>query len=611
MRERFGQLRTIVRVVRLFPIAHRGITVVYWISVAVKAALPIAAILATTNLARISAGILLDGSGAPGGAFAEVFPAVLLVAALYLFQQVVGPLSYWVNDTLGEKLSEYWRERVMDAALTPSGISHLENPGSADRLWLAAGLDQRSFAPARVVSAVADILNWRLRGFASAFLLIPFGWWMPILLIITWLPLWYVIAARTQIQMTNAEHGSYDLRRSAYFRNTAMDTGAAKEIRLFRIGEWILDNLDRHYNLGSKEMWRDRGFTRWAFVPCILAPAVVSSLILILAVGRAISGSLTIPDITLITLAIIGAQNIGKSMAWWTRSFFGAGAVASGMELGDLAGYPQASILGKADLNDPPELIVFDQVGFSYPGTSITVLDGLELELQRGRSAAVVGPNGAGKTTLVKLLARLYDPQRGSISVDGIKLTDISPESWRSKIAIIFQDFVRYEMSLSDNISVGSIENRTNQMLISSAAEKAGMEKILGELEYSYETVLARGYSKSRYLSGGEWQRVALARAFAAVEGGAQILVLDEPTANLDVDAEASFFDRFLELTAGLTTVLITHRMASVRHVDKIFVLDGKRIIEAGSHSQLMKAGGVYANMFELQASQFAEREDG
>ena len=188
-------MRTIVSVVRLFPIARRGYTVVYWFLVLVKAALPIAAILATTNLARVSSLYLAGPAADSAGAFGAVFPAVLLVAVLYLVQQVIGPVSFWANDTLGDRLSEYWRERVMTAALSPSGISHLENPVSADRLWLAAGLDQRSFAPARVVSAVADILNWRIRGFGSALLLLAFAWWMPVALILTMLPLWYAIAA--------------------------------------------------------------------------------------------------------------------------------------------------------------------------------------------------------------------------------------------------------------------------------------------------------------------------------------------------------------------------------------------------------------------------------
>jgi ATP-binding cassette, subfamily B, bacterial len=391
---------------------------------------------------------------------------------------------------------------------------------------------------------------------------------------------------------------------------TAMDVNAAKELRLFRIGDWILEKLDTHYKNGSAEMWKDRGFTRWAFVPCILAPGAISGIILVSAIRSAVSGSISIPDVTLITLAVIGAQNIGKSMAWWTRSFFGAGAVTRGMELDDLAARPQAELSGHRVLETAPKHIAFSQVVFSYPGAKKPVLDGLELVLEQGCSAAVVGPNGAGKTTLVKLLARLYDPQGGAIMVDGVPLSDISPDSWRSRIAVIFQDFVRYEMSLAENIAVGSIENRADRALLSSVAQKAGLENLLSTLEYSYDTVLARGYSKSRYLSGGEWQRVALARAFAAVEGGAQILVLDEPTANLDVDAEASFYGRFLELTAGLTTLLITHRMASVKHVDRIFVLDDKRIVETGNHTELIEKRGLYAHMFELQARQFTRREE-
>ena len=613
MTSSFGQARAILRVIRLFPRAHRSLNVAYWMLVIAGGGLPIATIVATTNLARVSSRFFLDPAVDATGAFGAVFPAVLIVASLFLVQQIIGPASYWVNDTLGDRLSELWRERVMSAAVSPSGVAHLENPESADRIWLAAGLDQRSLAPARLVGAVADILVWRIQGFGSALLLLAYAWWMPLVLIVTWLPLWYVIAARTQIQMTNAEHGSNELRRSSYFRTTAMSAGAAKEIQLFGLHTWVLEKFDAHYQLGSKAMWQDLGFTRWAFLPCLLAPTIASGIILLLSVRGVIAGSISIPDMTLITLSVIGAQRIGKAMAWWTRSFFGAGAVDRGMELEDVASQPQAVLEGTKTIEQAPERIVFDHVGFTYPGATRRVFDDVELVLERGRSIAIVGPNGAGKTTLVKLLARLYDPQEGEILIDDVPLRELSPDSWRRKIAVIFQDFVRYEMTLAENIGVGSIENHTDRRVLTTAAEKAGLATLLSELEYSYDTVLARGYSRSRDLSGGEWQRVALARAFAAVEGGAQILVLDEPTANLDVDAEAAFYASFLDMTEGLTTVLITHRMASVRRVDKICVLDNERIVETGSHNELISKQGLYARMFELQAHQFegVDRIDG
>jgi ATP-binding cassette subfamily B protein len=232
----------------------------------------------------------------------------------------------------------------------------------------------------------------------------------------------------------------------------------------------------------------------------------------------------------------------------------------------------------------------------------VPVFTSLDLDIPGGRSLAIVGVNGAGKTTLVKLLARLYDPDRGSISVDGIDLREIDPGVWRSRFAVIFQDFVRYELSVRDNIGVGCLELISEEASLRNAASKAGAERLVNGLPWKWDTVLSRGYERGTELSGGEWQRIALARAFAAVEGGARILVLDEPTANLDVKAEAELFDRFLELTQGLTTILISHRMSSVRHADRICVLQHGRVIEDGDHAYLLRLDGVYARMFRLQA---------
>jgi ATP-binding cassette, subfamily B, bacterial len=171
----FGQARAILQIVRLFPRAHRGLTLLYWIITAIHAGIPIAAIVATTNLARVSARYLIEPAVEIAPAFEVIFPAVLIVALLFLAQQIVGPFSYWANDALGDRFSELWRERVMSAALSPSGVAHLENPSSADRIWLAAGLDQRSLAPAHLVGAVSDIVVWRLQGFGSALLLAQYA----------------------------------------------------------------------------------------------------------------------------------------------------------------------------------------------------------------------------------------------------------------------------------------------------------------------------------------------------------------------------------------------------------------------------------------------------
>src|SRR6185436_2141872 len=229
------------------------------------------------------------------------------------------------------------------------------------------------------------------------------------------------------------------------------------------------------------------------------------------------------------------------------------------------------------------------------------ILAGFDLTIPAGSSLAIVGPNGAGKTTLAKLLCRLYDPQGGALRVDGVDLREIDLAAWRARLAAVFQDYVRYELSLRENVAPSGAD----EAQIKRALELAGA----GELA-SLDTVLSRQYEGGTDLSGGQWQRVALARALLAVERGAGVVLLDEPTAQLDVRGEAEIFDRILEATRGSTTILVSHRFSTVRHADRICVLEHGKVIELGSHDELMAVGGRYHTMFDLQAQRFSATED-
>jgi ATP-binding cassette subfamily B protein len=235
------------------------------------------------------------------------------------------------------------------------------------------------------------------------------------------------------------------------------------------------------------------------------------------------------------------------------------------------------------------------------------VYEGLSLRIEAGRSLAIVGVNGAGKTTLVKLLARLYEPTAGRITVDGVDLREIDPHAWQPRVAAIFQDFVRYELTAADNVGFGAVAVQGDLERLRSAAARVGVLDLVESLPGGWSTILSRRYEDGTDLSGGQWQRIALARALFAVEAGAGILVLDEPTANLDVRAEVDLFDRFLEVTQGATTVLISHRFSTVRRADRIVVLDQGRVVEEGTHAELLAAGGRYAASFRLQAERYGE----
>jgi ATP-binding cassette subfamily B protein len=251
--------------------------------------------------------------------------------------------------------------------------------------------------------------------------------------------------------------------------------------------------------------------------------------------------------------------------------------------------------------------IRLEQVSFRYAGARTPVLDGLDLVIPPGRTTAIVGANGAGKTTLVKLLSRLYAPTTGAILADGTDIGRFPVQDWRRRIGVVFQDYLRYEASVADNIGFGAIEHLDDREGIRAAARDASLLPIVDRLPNGMATPLARHMTGGVDLSGGQWQRVAIARALFAVRHGASILILDEPTASLDVRAEARFYREFVRLVGDVTTVLISHRFSTVRLADNIVVLSDGRVHEQGTHEQLLAAGGRYAELFRLQAMRFTE----
>ena len=306
--------------------------------------------------------------------------------------------------------------------------------------------------------------------------------------------------------------------------------------------------------------------------------------------------------------ALIGAVEIGRTMAWWTRAWHGVDVLLALDRLPEAGAAAAPVVSGMRDATNLPQAaMAFEAVGFAYPGQGQPIYTALSFSITAGTSCAIVGANGAGKTTLVKLLARLYDPQAGRITVDGVDLGDYDLAGWRRQLAVVSQDFVKYPVTLRENIWPGAPEPTPEQW--ARVCTRAGLDDLLARLPAGADTLVARGYEGGVDLSGGQWQRVALARALAAVERGAKVLVLDEPTANLDIRAEAELFAKFLELTKGLTTILITHRMASVRQVDRVLVIEGGVVVEAGEPGRLLASGGRYADLFRLQAERFNQPE--
>jgi ABC-type multidrug transport system fused ATPase/permease subunit len=313
------------------------------------------------------------------------------------------------------------------------------------------------------------------------------------------------------------------------------------------------------------------------------------------------TGRIELDRLVVFAQAAIGASLIAFGGLNWALD--GAAApVAAVLRLEPAMGPAGALVSGERAADAMPATeIRFRNVSFAYPRVDQPVLEGFDLAIPAGSSLAIVGQNGAGKTTLAKLLCRLYDPVSGGIEVDGVDLRELEIESWRTRVTAVFQDFIRFELPLRDNVAPHGAPDD----VILAALEEAGASALA-----DLETPLARGYPGGTDLSGGQWQRVALARALCAVRQGAGLVLLDEPTAQLDVRGEAEIFDRILAATRHATTILISHRFSTVRHADRICVLEQGRVIELGTHDELMAEGGRYRTMFELQAQRFGASTD-
>jgi ATP-binding cassette subfamily B protein len=380
-------------------------------------------------------------------------------------------------------------------------------------------------------------------------------------------------------------------------------------MRIFGVSDWALE--------GHRKLWFQAMASTWEAMRRLERRAVVSALAITAAVAVA-TGDLTWNAydhrVGLRTLAIMLPMLVISSQL----TSFSIAAQKSLASLPDMDwlvtelhrdGRVVSAALSPA-LRSPEHEIRFQGVSYRYPGSETDVLHDLDLVLPAGRSLAVVGINGAGKTTLVTLLARLREPTAGSIVVDGEPLQSYEVSTWQRNVAVVYQDFGRFPLSLRDNVAMFDLGGEVDSQALQMAASKAGLLDVVEPLPYGWDTVASRQFTDGVDLSGGQWQRIALARALYAVERGAGVLILDEPTAHLDVRDEASFYDRFLALTEGVTTVVISHRLPTVRRADQIAVLDGGRISELGTHGELVASGLAYAHLFDSQSQQFSAGDE-
>ena len=392
-------------------------------------------------------------------------------------------------------------------------------------------------------------------------------------------------------------------RQMDYLRQVAGSREGAKEVKLFGLSSFF---TDRFKALADQIYREDVALSR--------SKLIVGGLLGILGtlgyygayvyvIWRTIHGGYDIGQFTFLTTAIQQASS-NLQQVFSTAS----GIADQALFLTDLLAFfeMKPTVESKPDGLPAPRPITggfeFRHVSFTYPGTNRTVLRDFSFKLSPGERVALIGENGQGKTTVVKLITRLYDPTEGQILLNGVDLREYSIEDLHREIGVIFQDFVRYEMTARDNIAVGRVDRPHQQSEIEDAAHKSLAESVVGKLEHGYDQMLGRRFEGGVELSGGEWQRMALARAYLR---DAQLLILDEPTAALDAKSELEVFERFAELTLGKMALLISHRFSTVRMADRIVVLSGGRLIEEGNHQQLINSGGLYAEMFEMQAASY------
>jgi ABC-type multidrug transport system ATPase subunit len=526
--------------------------------------------------------------------------SLVVVGLLFVTMQTLPPVHAAISANLAQKMITYLHDLLLEASLTPAGIAHLERPEIMDLLTQARDFDLGITGPPLRASLprVADGFVEIGGGTALCCLLFGFRWWAPFLAGFGWVWSHRLLRKSSVWQAWQDPSVVDEMRHVNYAYDLAVRAPAAKEIRMFGLADWT---VDRYFSRRKKMVELIIKARRLKKTPITIAFVAIAggNVVLFWSLARAASNhSISLGAVTVFAQAALGAGALAfGEVDWWFRQ--GAQSVPVVLDLvADLHAQSTVPVTGTTPVGDAPrDAIVFDNVSFAYRDGR-PVFDGLNLRIPAGKSIAVVGQNGAGKTTLAKLLCRLYDPTDGAIRVDGTPLPDLDLAQWRTRLAAVFQDYIKYELPLADNVAPTGGERE--------AVERALRDAAADQLA-SLDTVLSRAYAGGTDLSGGQWQRVALARALFAVQNGAGVVLLDEPTAQLDVRGEAEIFDRILQATKGRTTILISHRFATVRHADLICVLEHGKVIELGTHDELIAQGGRYRTMFDLQAARFEE----
>lgn len=511
----------------------------------------------------------------------------------------LGRVVDYFDAVLADKYSQHVSVQVMEHAANLDLVA-FENPVFYDRLERARVQATDRLA---MIQAIGRLVQQVVTSVSLSLYVVSFSPWLLLLLVAGLIPAFAGESHFAFLGYAKNFRQTPIRRQLDYLRLLGGSKEAAKELKLFGLKTFLTQRFARLWKTiceENTELLRRR-LVAGVFLSALGTLGYYSAYLFV--IWRTLTGAISIGAMTALTGAIL--QVSGNIQQLFSTS---SGIADQALFLTDLLAFfeMQPTIRCKPDALPAPRPIArgfeFRDVSFRYPGTTRIVLRDLNFHLRRDERVALVGENGQGKTTIVKLITRLYDPTDGQILLDGVDLREYDLEDLYGEIGVIFQDFMRYEMTAGENIAVGRIEELANQDLLREAARKSLAHEVVERLPRGFDQMLGRRFEMGVDLSGGEWQKVALARAYLR---DAQILILDEPTAGLDARSELAVFRRFAELTAGKTALFISHRFSTVRMADRIVVLEDGRITEEGSHEELAHMGGRYAEMFEMQAASY------
>ena len=570
----------------VLPKADFPLAAAWWIALLLRGTLPAAF--------AIAMGVLV-GAVQRGDPLAG---PLTLAGTIFVLLQVLSPIHEVLSANLGDRTAAWLYDRLTEACVRPPGMRHLEDPNLTSDLTVAREFDAGMTGPPLSISMdfIANGMVEMISGVTCAVILAGYAWWAPIVLAGAWLATHWLLRESAIWRDRNTEEVRGAQRDADYAYRLAVEPPASKELRLFGLVDWTIDRfIARRTRLHELQYAATRLREKPVFWSLLLVVAA-NVLVFWTLASAASDGRISLAQAVVYVQTAIGVSAIAFGGFSWALD--GASAPVDAVLRLEPAMRPAGALQSGNRVADakPAREIRLRDVTFAYTPSGNAVLENFDLTIPAGSSLAIVGQNGAGKTTIAKLLCRLYDPQSGAIEVDGVDIREFDVASWRSRITAVFQDFMRLELPLRDNVApAGAPDNA-----VRAALEAAGAANLAG-----LDTVLARGYEGGTDLSGGQWQRVALARALAAVKLGAGVVLLDEPTAQLDVRGEAEIFDRLLAATRHCTTILISHRFSTVRHAERICVLEHGRVVELGTHDELIALGGRYRTMFDLQAQRF------